>query len=179
VLRLPNYHYYCLNHASNPLVNQVLLKIKEILFILNSNFRPKSRKFLVWILNSSLWIELVTKCKQKPLVQVSSKLQFPRRSSSQFYCILNLEASLFFIWNPFRIWRSSYGESSLFLQNPSQAYFISNFSSSRKSFLDRSKLIRFEFHLNLFEFEFWIKSTTAAPHSGIGPTRQQPLPPLF
>jgi hypothetical protein len=43
----PNDHHYCLNHASNPLVNQVLIKIKEILFIFNSNLQSKSRKFLV------------------------------------------------------------------------------------------------------------------------------------
>jgi hypothetical protein len=43
----PNYHHYCLNHASNPLVNQVLIKLKKILFIFNSNLQSKSRKFLV------------------------------------------------------------------------------------------------------------------------------------
>jgi hypothetical protein len=43
----PNYHHYFLNHASNPLVNQVVIKLKEILFIFNSNLQSKSRKFLV------------------------------------------------------------------------------------------------------------------------------------
>jgi hypothetical protein len=39
----PNYHHCCLNHASNPLVNQVLIKLKEILFVFTSNRQSKSR----------------------------------------------------------------------------------------------------------------------------------------
>jgi hypothetical protein len=43
----PNYHHYCLNHASNPSVNQVLIKLKKIIFIFNSTLQSKSSKFLV------------------------------------------------------------------------------------------------------------------------------------
>jgi hypothetical protein len=42
-----NYLHYCLNLSSNLLVNQVLLGIKEILYIFNSNLQSKSMKFLV------------------------------------------------------------------------------------------------------------------------------------
>jgi hypothetical protein len=70
--------------------------MEEFNLIFNLNIQIQVNKFLVWTLNSSPWIELVTRCKQDPLVQVSSKLQIPRRDSSKFYRILNLEASLIF-----------------------------------------------------------------------------------
>jgi hypothetical protein len=50
----------------------------------------------VWTSNSSSWIELATRCKQEPLVQISSKLKVPGRNSIKFYRILNIENSLNF-----------------------------------------------------------------------------------
>jgi hypothetical protein len=41
----PNYHHLCLNHASNPLVNQVLIKLMEILLFSIQTFNPSQENF--------------------------------------------------------------------------------------------------------------------------------------
>jgi hypothetical protein len=61
------------------------LNLQGFQFNLNLNLQIQVNNSLDWTSNSSPWIELVTRCNCTSLVQVSSKLDVPRRNSSKFY----------------------------------------------------------------------------------------------
>jgi hypothetical protein len=66
------------------MVNQILIKIKEIWFSFDLNPQIQVKKFLVWTSNSFPRVELVTKCKYKSLVKVLFKFE---DSKKKFYQI--------------------------------------------------------------------------------------------
>jgi hypothetical protein len=64
--------------------------------IFKLNLQIQVNEFLVWISNSSPWIELVTRYKQKSLVQVTPKLKYQDEILSNSSQIQTLEHSLIF-----------------------------------------------------------------------------------
>jgi hypothetical protein len=68
-----------------PLVNKILIKLKEFLNLFHSNLQDQVKEVLVWNFKLHSWVKLSSRCKWEYITQISSKSKIKRRNSIKLY----------------------------------------------------------------------------------------------